>query len=183
MAQAARERFAKKNEAEDLRRAFEKLDTKSDGKIDCEELNTVFQMLNHKTKKSEIEDMIWEVDDDCDKCVNWPEFQAMYHRCRNDKTGYEPRRLFNVVEFLMNDKDDSGSVSVEEAMGILYLRYGKGLLDSQLEEIFGTSDTNSTKDLSLTEFLHSLNMSQVKQLRSKVTAKTYKPPQPSVRKK
>jgi len=87
MAQAARERFAKKNEAEDLRRAFEKLDTKSDGKIDCEELNTVFQMLNHKTKKSEIEDMIWEVDDDCDKCVNWPEFQAMYHRCRNDKTG------------------------------------------------------------------------------------------------
>ena len=31
--------------------------------------------------------MIWEVDDDCDKCVNWPEFQAMYHRCRNDKTG------------------------------------------------------------------------------------------------
>ena len=37
--------------------------------------------------QSEIEDMIWEVDDDCDKCVNWPEFQAMYHRCRNDKTG------------------------------------------------------------------------------------------------
>ena len=37
--------------------------------------------------QSDIEDMIWEVDDDCDKCVNWPEFQAMYHRCRNDKTG------------------------------------------------------------------------------------------------
>ena len=87
MAQAARERFAKKNEAEDLRRAFEKLDIKNDGKIDCDELNTVFQMLNHKTKKSEIEDIIWEVDDDCDKCINWPEFQAMYHRCRNDKTG------------------------------------------------------------------------------------------------
>lgn len=30
----------------------------------------------------------------------------------------------------MNDKDDSGSVSVEEAMQILYLRFGKGLLDS-----------------------------------------------------
>ena len=83
----------------------------------------------------------------------------------------------------MNDKDDSGSVSVEEAMQILYLRFGKGLLDSQLEEIFGTSDTNSTKDLSLTEFLHSLNMSQVKQLRSKVTAKTYKPPPPTMKKK
>ena len=31
--------------------------------------------------------MIWEVDDDCDKRVNWNEFQAMFMRCRNDKTG------------------------------------------------------------------------------------------------
>ena len=108
--------------------------------------------------------------------------KANYHYAISP-SGYEPRRLFNVVEFLMNDKDDSGSVSVEEAMQILYLRFGKGLLDSQLEEIFGTSDTNSTKDLSLTEFLHSLNMSQVKQLRSKVTAKTYKPPPPTMKKK
>ena len=83
----------------------------------------------------------------------------------------------------MNDKDDSGSVSVEEAMQILYLRYGKGMLDQQLNEIFGTSDTNSGKDLTLSEFLHSLNMSQIKQLRSKVTAKTYKPPPPSQKKK
>jgi len=169
------ERFAKKNEAEDLRRAFEKLDTKGDGKIDPEELGNAFQLLRHKMKKSDIEDMIWEVDDDCDKCVNWPEFQAMYHRCRNDNTGYEPRRLFNVVEFLMNDKDDNGSVSVEEAMQILYLRHGRSLLDTQLEEIFGTSDTNSMKDLSLTEFLKSLNTSHVKQLRSKAAAKSYKP--------
>ena len=46
----------------------------------------------------------------------------------------------------------------------------------QLEEIFGTSDTNSGKDLTLQEFLESLSRSQVNQLRSKVTAKTYKAP-------
>ena len=105
--------------------------------------------------------------------------------------GYEPRRLFNIVEFMMNDRDGSGSVSVEEAMQILYLRFGKGLLDTvifkiveslplhhlillcfaqQLEEIFGTSDTNSTKDLSLTEFLQSVTTSHVKQLRSKLAS-------------
>ena len=67
----------------------------------------------------------------------------MYHRCRNDKSGYEPRRLFNVVEFLMNDKDESGKVSVEEAMQILFLRYGRQKLDNMLEEIFGTSDIHS----------------------------------------
>ena len=118
--------------------------------------------------QTEIEDMIWEVDEDCDQGLNWAEFQAMYHRCNNDKTGgqhaalacqagnkstldlkvelyagYEPRRLFNVVQFVMNDKEGSGNVSLEGAMQILYLRYGRGLLDAQLEEIFGTSDLNS----------------------------------------
>ena len=125
-----------------------------------------------------------------------------------------PRRLFNVVEFLMNDKDDSGTVSIEEAMQILYLRFGKGLLDSvspelelyswfdklitfydshlvtpccllsssifsylnncmiqHLEDMFGTSDANSTSDLTLTEFLNSLHLSQAKHLRS--TAKSH----------
>lgn len=132
--------------------------------------------------------------------------------------GYEPRRLFNVVQFVMNDKEGSGNVSLEGAMQILYLRYGRGLLDSQLEEIFGTSDLNSGKllqpclalkltvnecighkstmaktslpasiysthvtcgagkTLTLTEFLQSLHLSQIKQLRNRVTAKTYKPP-------
>ena len=43
----------------------------------------------------------------------------------------------------------------------MYLRYGRALLDSQLEEVFGTSDLNSGKMLTLTEFLHCLHASQV----------------------
>ena len=132
--------------------------------------------LSSHIVQTEIEDMIWEVDEDCDQGLNWSEFQAMYHRCNNDKTGwqqapalvvygyrfrngqlikcstlcagYEPRRLFNVVQFVMNDKEGSGNVSLEGAMQILYLRYGRGLLDAQLEEIFGTSDLNSGMCLS-----------------------------------
>ena len=92
--------------------------------------------------------------------------------------GYEPRRLFNVVLFLMNDKDSKGTVSVEETMQILYLRYGRQLLDAQLEEIFGTSDLNSGKALTLSQFMHSLHTSQVRQLNSRVTAKTYQVPPP-----
>jgi len=53
-----------------------------------------------------------------------------------------------VVQFVMNDKEGSGNVSLEGAMQILYLRYGRGLLDAQLEEIFGTSDLNSGMCLS-----------------------------------
>ncbi len=36
---AARERYARKNEAEDLKRAFTALDRKMDGVIDAEELS------------------------------------------------------------------------------------------------------------------------------------------------
>ena len=76
----------------------------------------------------------------------------------------------------MNDKDGNGNVSVEEVMQILFLRYGRQLLDSQLEEIFGTSDTNSgTRDLSLTQFLESLNASQSKQLRVKAENRLVRP--------
>jgi hypothetical protein len=49
-------------------------------------------------------------------------------------------------------------------------------LRQQLEEIFGTSDTNSgARDLSPSEFLSSLNQSQAKQLRMKAAATAAKP--------
>ena len=45
----------------------------------------------------------------------------------------------------MTDKDDSGAVSVEEAMRVLYLRHGKADLDEHLTELFGHADMNSEK--------------------------------------
>jgi hypothetical protein len=75
--------------------------------------------------------------------------------------GYEPRGLFNVCEFVMNDKESSGSISLEEALQIMYLRHGRAELDAKLEEVFGTSDLNSGKTLSLTEFLSCLHQHQV----------------------
>eukprot|EP00879_Flechtneria_rotunda_P020788 GHRR01021883.1.p3 GENE.GHRR01021883.1~~GHRR01021883.1.p3 ORF type:complete len:107 (+),score=29.12 GHRR01021883.1:341-661(+) len=92
--------------------------------------------------------------------------------------GYEPRGLFNVVEFVMNDKEGTGSISLEEALQIMYLRHGRAELDAKLEEVFGTSDLNSGKTLGLTEFLSCLHQNQVKQLLNRVTAKNYKPPAP-----
>jgi calmodulin len=57
--------------SEDLRRAFDFIDKKKDGVIDEDDLNQVFMSLGHKTKKGEIADMIWEVDEDCDNALNW----------------------------------------------------------------------------------------------------------------
>ena len=55
--------------------------------------------------------MIWEVDEDLDGCVNWNEFKLMFLRNICDTTGMEPYSMFNVVQFMMYDKDASGSVT------------------------------------------------------------------------
>ena len=47
------------------------------------------------------------------------------------RAGYEPRRLFNVVQFVMNAPGGRSTVTLEDAMQIMYLRYGRQLLDSQ----------------------------------------------------
>ena len=78
-----------------------------------------------KASKADVEDMIWEVDEDCDRCIDWEEFQSMFYRVRHDKTGWEPRRFFTVVEFMMHDKDMSGTIDMDECMEILFRRFGK----------------------------------------------------------
>ena len=173
--------YARKQDGKDLRRVFDRIDTENSGKIGFQELKNLFDALAHPAKKKDIEDMIWEVDEDCDKKVSWSEFSSMFTRAKEDTSGYEPRRLYNVVEFLMNDKDDSGSVSLEEAMQPLFLRYGREMIDVHLEEMFGTSDVFSGKELCLTEYLDSLHTMQIKQITAKISAKTFKAPMPKAK--
>ena len=99
--------------------------------------------------QKEIEDMIWEVDENLDGCVDWEEFQLMFHRNIKDTTGLEPHQLFNVVQFMMYDKDCGGEVSVDETMHMLYSRYGREGLDSEMRNLFGDS-LSATGDARLT---------------------------------
>lgn len=50
-------------------------------------------LIEAKCMQLEIDDMIWEVDEDCDQAVNWQEFQAMYRRCCNDQAGKNLRQI------------------------------------------------------------------------------------------
>jgi len=63
-----------------------------------------------------IHSFLQEVDDDLDGYVSKEEFQTMYKRCISDETGLEPRKLFNLVQFLMYDKTFKGRVTVEETL-------------------------------------------------------------------
>ena len=50
------------------------------------------QKLEHKPRKateyglSEIEDIIWEVDEDANGWIDWENFVQLYLRCRKDRT-------------------------------------------------------------------------------------------------
>jgi len=77
--------------------------------------------------------MVWEVDENLDGCIDWQEFVLMFRRNIADKTGLEPSRVFNVVQFCMYDRDFSGRVSLDETMRMLFARYGKERLEAEVK--------------------------------------------------
>eukprot|EP00802_Teleaulax_amphioxeia_P019418 Tamp_19650.p1 GENE.Tamp_19650~~Tamp_19650.p1 ORF type:complete len:120 (+),score=23.41 Tamp_19650:462-821(+) len=111
--------------------------------------------------------MIWEVDEDSDGCVNLEEFQQMFDRGRNDRTGHEPRKLFNLCQFMCLDRDGDGSISTEECMEMIMHRYGR----SKMDEVF--RQDAKEREITLSDFLLQVNRSQNKsaQRDSKPSAK------------
>lgn len=90
--EAQRREHNEQKELESLRRVFDQLDRNKAGKVGFKELNDQLVKLDYRAKRVEVEDMIWEVDEDCDHHVSWDEFKLMFHRCRNDRVSAPPRR-------------------------------------------------------------------------------------------
>ena len=84
----------------------------------------------------------------------------MYKRCISDDTGLEPKKLFNLTQFLMYDKTFKGRVTVEETLQILFVRYGRDNLDSEITAIFGEDEKNedgSEKEITFGEYVDKIN--------------------------
>lgn len=167
MSAKGREMYLEKQTQDGLKRVFAIMSNPTSGKIGFEDLFATLNELGYRVKPTEIEEMIWEVDEDCDKAVSWPEFVEMYDRCRKDKTGYEPKRLFNIVDFMLIDKDNSGHISVEEATQQLYLQYGKARLDEMLQGLFGSEEINVDDTLNLHQYATKMHELQYQQIREK----------------
>jgi calmodulin len=104
--------------------------TTNDGVITSIDLEVIFNRLSYAHEDGEIEDILWEVDDDGDGGLTWPEFQRVYERVRSIGEevvhgAAEPTRMYSLIEFLMFDLGANGSVSVDEATEIFYRRYGR----------------------------------------------------------
>lgn len=118
--------------------------------------------LGLKPLKSEVALIIWEVDDDLDGYVSREEYHTMYKRCKSDitETQLEPRKLFNLVQFMMFDKDHKGTVTVEDSLQILFVRHGRQNLDTEITAIFGegTSNADGTeKAITFGEYVDKVN--------------------------
>lgn len=136
-----------------LKRAFKRLDKKNDNRIDVDELREELQFLGFKADKAELDEYIWEVDDDDDGGVDWDEFCTAYYRSRHDKTGHEPRRLFYLIEFMLADKDHSGMVDLGELVSIWYTRFGKEEGDAKVTESFGEDFSTGAHEISFADFV------------------------------
>lgn len=69
--------------------------------------------------QSEVQWMIWEVDNDLDGCVSWEEFKGCYVRTLLDSHGLELNQLYYLIQFLLCDTDGSQTVSGERTLRLL----------------------------------------------------------------
>ncbi len=62
---------------------------------------------------------------------------------------------------MMYDKDYSGKVSIDETMTMLYQRYGKEKLESQMKLLFGNNTSKSEEgnnELTFAEYLKAVSV-------------------------
>ena len=124
-------------EHKNLRRVFMFLDVRKDGVITIDEIYGCTKLLGGSLTLKEVADLVWEIDDHLEGRLSWDSFLTAYYRCRQNRTKCEPRGFLYLVEFLLMDRDFSGSVNVDEAMALLYQRHGKSDLEELTRHFFG----------------------------------------------
>ncbi|RHY09402.1 hypothetical protein DYB36_003082 [Aphanomyces astaci] len=122
-------------------------------RISKDVLAEVLERLGMPVSAAEVEDMVWEVNDGLDGAVSWDEYKRSFLRCKHDKTCLEPTLLFHITCFVMYDRDCSGKVSMDDAMHMLFLKYGNHM-EAEMEALFG-------KRLRDDEFVMTLTFPQV----------------------
>ena len=98
-------------------------------------LRKVIRTLCNEFAKDELDNMIWEVDENLDGYVSEREFENMYKKCITDEKEEEGKKLFYLSQFLMYDKDEKHEITVEDTLEILCARHQSNV-DAALDAIF-----------------------------------------------
>lgn len=93
-------------------------------KIDPTSLHAFLRSMKYKPKPGEVEEAIWEIDEDHDGKLSWKEFHRACERCISDNQAREPQQVYNYTLFMIFSR--SSNILVEsELRRLLHLRYGK----------------------------------------------------------
>ena len=98
-------------------------------------LRKIIRKLCNEFAKDELDNMIWEVDENLDGYVSEKEFENMYKKCITDENEEEGKKLFYLTQFLMYDKDEKHEICVEDTLEILCARHQNNV-DQALDAIF-----------------------------------------------
>ena len=98
-------------------------------------LRKIIRKLCHEFAKDELDNMIWEADENLDGYVSEKEFENMYKKCITDEKEEEGKKLFYLAQFLMYDKDEKHEITVEDTLEILCARHQSNV-DAALDAIF-----------------------------------------------
>ena len=98
-------------------------------------LRKIIRKLCNEFAKDELDNMIWEVDENLDGYISEDEFENMYKKCITDENEEESKKLFYLTQFLMYDKDQKHEITVEDTLEILCARHQNNV-DQVLDAIF-----------------------------------------------
>ena len=121
-----------KSEDEEKEKKKKKKNTK---KFSKKALRKVIRTLCDEYPKDDLDTMIWEADQNLDGYVSEKEFENLYKKCVTDEKQEEAKKLFYLVQFLMYDKDEKHSITVEDTLEILCARYPNNV-DQAIDSIF-----------------------------------------------
>ena len=146
-----RKRFLTMN---NLKRVFRALDLSDDGYIDADEVYEAQKKLGGHLTRKEVNDVIWEVDDDMDGKLSLQDYLTTYRRARDDEAtarekgdeSFEPRRFYSIVEFLLMDRDCSGEITLDEAMTTIFERQGADNLGDATQNFFKAAGVEVGRD-------------------------------------
>lgn len=123
-------------------------------KIDQKTLSRFLKStLKYAHRNSEIDEAIWEIDEDYDGKICWDEFKTACIRCIFDDQAREPQQMFNFILFTIFS--GGSPILIESQLKhLLFLRYGKEHASRKLERGFGTQ---GPYDVTLGQFIRGMN--------------------------
>lgn len=133
-------KYKDEDEEQDEKKEKEKSHKK---KFSFKALRKTIRNLCDEYAKDEIEQMIWEVDENSDGYVSEREFMNMYKKCIVDEKEEEAKKLFYLVQFLMYDKEDKHYITVEDTLEILCAR-NQQQMDANIDAIFDVEQKDPT---------------------------------------